>query len=227
VRIRLKIVFRTVFVIASSMQNFVAASAQEARVGPPARTIETLEMTRGRTFRHPTKSGTCLKVISSREAVVTRGQQPGLYVSEDSGVSWRLRCKTFDFLGPFFIHPTTGRMFAAIYDTLLAAGTDGYLEKRVGFRIVTSEDGVRWRDISGERGLVATVGSIFQDPDEPERVCIHVGGGVRSYVLQAVDNQYSSWLVHDTLESVMRFFPGSLRYDENVEKNVESDGQSF
>ncbi|MBA4148148.1 MAG: hypothetical protein H0X66_08530 [Verrucomicrobia bacterium] len=119
------------------------------------------------------------------------GKRRGLYKTNDGGNTWELLCNCFDFTF-LFVHPSTGVLYGAVDSVRLAEGQDGFLVPRSSGKVVMSNDGVRWRDISGPNGHIPHVSSIIADPHHAERVCVRAHS-VRPYVLQAKDAQYSDW----------------------------------
>jgi hypothetical protein len=120
------------------------------------------------------------------------GKLAGLYVSKDGGKTWRLQCHMFEF-HKLFIHPDSGRLFAIIgYEWIETDPKDGMLQQCSSNKVISSADGRRWKDITGERIHIAGLRSIFKDPDNAGRVCM-LGGVIRGYVFQAKDDEYTDW----------------------------------
>jgi hypothetical protein len=117
--------------------------------------------------------------------------QYGLYMSKNGGITWIPLCMYLDFQG-LFIHPETEKLFAVIWDEWLKEDDDGYLKVATADKVLMSEDGRQWKDITGGNGHISTIGKIFVDPDNPGRVCLLVCT-IRGYVLQSVDDDYSAW----------------------------------
>jgi hypothetical protein len=115
----------------------------------------------------------------------------GLYRSTDSGTTWKLVCYILEF-HKLFIHPETNVLYAIIGYDWLKNDEEGYLVRCSATKIVMSEDGKHWKDITGGNGYVADLVDIFQDPDHPRRVCL-AASVMRGYVLQATDDAYSKW----------------------------------
>lgn len=118
----------------------------------------------------------------------------GLYVSEDAGATWKLRCSFFEFEN-LFIHPETGKLYAVIYHTWLQDNKEGFLWPHAATKALMSDDGKHWKDITGGNGYIADIEGIIADPDHPGRVCLQVST-LRAYVLQASDDNYSKWTWH-------------------------------
>ena len=120
------------------------------------------------------------------------GKHAGLYVSKDRGKTWRLRSNQYEF-EKLFVHPDTNQLFAIITDDWLASDEkDGTLQHYYSNKVITSADGEKWKDITGERGHMADLLSIFPDPDHPGQVCLEANS-IRDYVLQARDKNYTDW----------------------------------
>jgi hypothetical protein len=120
------------------------------------------------------------------------GKHAGLYASKDGAKTWRLITTSYEF-EKLFIHPDTNQLFAIItYDWLATGEKDGLLHHYYSNKIITSADGAKWKDITGGRGYITELLSIFADPDHPGRVCLEASG-IRGYVLQSKDERYSDW----------------------------------
>ncbi len=127
----------------------------------------------------------------------------GLFISFDEGSTWRVLSRTFKFQF-LFVHSLDGRLYAIIDHKSFKTQEDGFLQRGFSDKIIVSEDGKRWKDITRGPGFVADLVSIFQDPDHPNRVC--VGASVIRYcVIQYVDDEYSDWT----------WFHGSERYKKH------------
>jgi hypothetical protein len=163
----------------------------------------------GKTMVETQLKDTQYRIISTREGNAD-SDVPGLYRSKDSGKTWQRLCRAFDFAGPFFVHPKTGMLYAAIRDEWLEPDPQGFLAKHVGFKMVTSIDGKRWKDITPSQGHVALVMAIFQDPKREENACFHVSLGMRSYVFQAADAVYGEWHRYDELKDDMAPFAAAI-----------------
>ena len=122
-----------------------------------------------------------------------RGKPIGLLVSFDRGETWRVLSRAFEFLS-LFVHPEDGRLYAIIQYEWQQDDDEGFLRRHHANKVVVSEDGKRWRDITRGPGYVATLSEVFQDPDHPDRVCVR-GNILRSYVMQYTDDQYSDWVM--------------------------------
>jgi len=175
--------------------------------GEPQRVTESGNITKvGSVVKGTTETGLSFCVVSLVASKHSGSVvEPGLYVSKDRGASWQAICSTFDFRGPFYVHPLTGRLYAAIYDRWLTTNGAGYVIAAEGFKILMSTDGKMWSDLTGPQGHLASIMSIFQDPDRPGRVCVEVSTGLRSYVLQSIDDHYSKWVWHDELKDGKSF----------------------
>ena len=123
-------------------------------------------------------------------------KHPGLYVSKNHGETWRLTCYIFEF-HRLYVHPDTGHLFAILdYTWLTSDGKDGFLTRAHSNKVVASQDGRKWKDITGtKQGYITGLESIFADPDNPGRICL-TGNLIRSYVFQSKDEDYSDWIWH-------------------------------
>lgn len=119
---------------------------------------------------------------------------PGLYRSIDNGDTWKLHCSTFEFVR-LYIHPKTGRFYAIIRDEWIEQGEGGILSRYISNMIITSEDGKKWKNITRGNGRFSEIYDIFQDPDNPNRVCVKTNN-VRSYIWQSKDLEYTKWIVY-------------------------------
>lgn len=119
------------------------------------------------------------------------GKPTGLLVSFDQGKTWRVLSRAFVFKS-IFVHPIDGRLYAVISYEWQKTGDDGFLRRQYADKVVVSEDGHRWKDITRGPGYVATLLEIFQDPDHPKRVCVR-GNIIRAIVFQYTDDEYSDW----------------------------------
>ncbi len=121
----------------------------------------------------------------------TTEKMDGLLLSHDRGTTWRVLSRQFNFR-TLFVHPLDGRLYAIIDYEWQETGKDGYLQHCFANKIVVSEDGHRWKDITRGPGYVATLLDVFQDPEHPNRVCVSASV-IRLSVLQYTDDAYSNW----------------------------------
>jgi len=119
----------------------------------------------------------------------------GLYLSDDGGKTWKLRCHFFEF-EHVFPHPKTGTLYAIIDYTWLAENKEGFLWPHYANKALMSRDGRHWKDITGPPGYVADMTGFMVDPDHPSRVCVQAWG-LRPHILQSSDDTYSTWTWHD------------------------------
>lgn len=115
----------------------------------------------------------------------------GLYISEDDGDTWNLRCNFFEFQ-KLFIHPETGKLYCIIDYTWLKENKEGFLWPHFANKALMSEDGKHWKDITEGNGYIANIFGIMEDPDNPGRVCLQACV-IRAYILQSKDDAYSKW----------------------------------
>ncbi|MCG3150605.1 MAG: hypothetical protein PCFJNLEI_04093 [Verrucomicrobiae bacterium] len=115
----------------------------------------------------------------------------GIYASTDGGTTWKLRCWIFQFR-KVFVHPETGVLYAIIDYSWLEKDKDGFLTRCSANKMLMSKDARHWKDITPRPGYVADMLDIFQDPEHGQRVCIQACG-IRPYVLQPADDDYSTW----------------------------------
>ena len=115
----------------------------------------------------------------------------GLYITEDGGDTWKLRCDVFEFQ-TLFIHPESEKLYSIIDYTWLEENKEGFLESCFANKALISEDGRRWKDITGGNGYIATITGIMADPDNPGRVCLKASL-MRACILQSEDAEYSKW----------------------------------
>jgi len=121
----------------------------------------------------------------------------GLYLSQDSGQTWRLVSKNDDY-GPVFLHPN-GNIYAVTNAGRFMGPAHIFISKNLG---------ESWRDISGKS--FGEIMGIFADPDHPGLICLSANS-MRNYVFQATDENYNWqatrewnwWPKHQTKE---RFF---------------------
>ena len=117
-------------------------------------------------------------------------KNPGLYRSGDGGKSFKLLCPFLKF-ERLFIHPDTGRLFAIVGDEYLAANRAGFLTPAIGNKVVASDDGRLWKDITGKPGYLPVHG-IETDPTHPGRIRLE-GTYLRGFLLEALDDEYTGW----------------------------------
>jgi len=128
------------------------------------------------------------------------GGDDGFYASRDAGTTWRLVSKKFDF--QFVFQNKDGRIYAIVEKTFTPSANESApittTDKSGNKRhirwgvVVSSNEGRTWRDISANIGTGMMLESIFPDPTAPTRVCLR-GSGIRGYVLQATDDNYTKW----------------------------------
>jgi hypothetical protein len=114
-----------------------------------------------------------------------------LYASTDGGAVWKPRSHGFP-ISQVFIHPKTGVLYAVVRDGVLTTGSDGYTRPASAEKIIMSADGRQWKDITPLHDHFPQIMSIFQDPDNPNRVCFFEWD-IRGNFFQAVDDEYSVW----------------------------------
>jgi hypothetical protein len=115
----------------------------------------------------------------------------GLSVSHDRGQSWRVLSRNFEFQF-LFVHPLNGKLFAIIDYRWFETDKDGFLQHPEANKIVVSDDGRNWKDITRGNGYALLV-DIEQDPEFPNRVQMSANGSVRPYRLRYNDDQCKSW----------------------------------
>lgn len=114
----------------------------------------------------------------------------GLYKSSDSGTNWTILTGIFNFR-KVYLHPETGVLYAIINYSWLDEGGE-YLVSHSADKIIMSEDGKHWKNITRGPGYIADIVDIFQDPDHPKRICITTCI-IRICVQQSDDDEYSNW----------------------------------
>ncbi len=115
----------------------------------------------------------------------------GLYISNDHGSTWKRQNNNFDFLF-LFIHPDNGILYAIINFRWHKTDENGFLSTYHANKVIRSDEGKKWRDITGGPGFIASIIKIIQDPDYPGRVCL-IANVIRGYTLQSTDDSYSEW----------------------------------
>jgi hypothetical protein len=141
-----------------------------------------------------------ISLSDSNSIFFCAGGEGGFYVSKDSGATWSLVSKKFNF--QYVFQNKDGRIYAIVQKvftpsanesapitTTDKSGNKQHIRWRV---VVSSNEGRTWRDISANIGAGMMLLSIFSDPDAPNRVCLN-GNGIRGYVLQATDDKYTKW----------------------------------
>jgi len=106
-----------------------------------------------------------------------RGSMPGLYLSQDGGLTWKLVCSDHSFR-EVFLHKSGG-----LYALAARKPEDDYATQM----LLSKDLGRTWRDITGKAALEFV--GLFRDPDHSELVCVE-GQGLRAYVLQAQNGDY-------------------------------------
>jgi len=129
-------------------------------------------------------------------------KKSALYLSKDKGESWQdLKCE--DRITYLYIHPETGLFYGAILDVTATKTKDGTTYGGIN-RIVTSKDGVKWKNVSSKPVKAVAINSIWVDPENPKSVCINFDMVPRNYTLQAKDENLEEWVAH-------RFLPKHLK----------------
>jgi hypothetical protein len=127
----------------------------------------------------------------------------GLLVSHDRGESWRVLSRKFEFRF-LFVHPLSGKLYAIIDYRWFETDKDGFLQHPEADKIIVSDDGQKWKDITRGHGYAQLV-DIAQDPDFPNRVWMSANG-IRPYRLRYNDDECTSW----RLEA-----EGHIRFDKS------------
>jgi hypothetical protein len=151
--------------------------------------------TGGEFVEHPKKGNVKYYFINQSRMWINKEnaqKHSGLYISEDSGETWKLLCYFFEFR-ELFIHPETGKLFSVIEYKWLEANKDGFLVPHSSSKALMSDDGKHWKDITGGRGYITDITGIIADPDNSGRVCLQVNR-IRNYIFQAKDDKYSKWI---------------------------------
>jgi hypothetical protein len=187
-------------ILVSSTVIIIAIAAEPSASSKPQQTIydrvhKTSELPTGGDFVEHPKKRKLQYYFTNRLRMwkdKTNAQKhSGLYVSEDGGNTWKLRCYFFEFQ-ELFLHPETGKLYCIIDYTWLAKNKEGFLWPHSANKALMSEDGKHWEDITGGNGYIADITGIVADPDNPDRVCLHASI-IRPYVLQSEDEAYSKW----------------------------------
>jgi hypothetical protein len=114
-------------------------------------------------------------------------------VSSDGGGEWKFLTGDFKFK-QLFVHPDTGALFAvAEYYRPPDNTSGGSGETLEADKVVTSVDGINWRDITGRSRDFGRVIQISADPGHAGRICLSLFGAIRVYALCAADDSHDGW----------------------------------
>jgi len=103
-----------------------------------------------------------------------KAKAPGLYASDDKGLSWSLRNDREDFVT---LLQVADKLFATVREK------EGAMNNRV---MVSENDGADWKDLTDPPSRAS---SIFPDPDHPGLICLSEEG-IRLVIYQADDSNY-------------------------------------
>jgi hypothetical protein len=197
---RRRLILAITFVLLAAKVTQRSASA----TSPPARTIAPDPVYRETIKRTDLVPGGQL-VVDPLDAGLRYYVHPsaGLLVSHDRGESWRVLSRAFEFQF-LFVHPFSGKLFAIIDYRWFETDKDGFLQHPEANKIVVSDDGRKWKDITRGRGYALLV-DIEQDPQFPNRVEMSANGSIRPYRLRYNDDECKSW--RDEPEGHIHFEP--------------------
>ena len=117
----------------------------------------------------------------------------GLYHSNDSGQTWSLISKDYDFQ-EVYLHQD-GSLYAIVVRTVKTANSTGI---RWSILHALLHDGpLRWDDITGDIGCGVMLHGILDDPVHPELVRLR-GSCLRAYIIHAEDKNYQWQMTHES-----------------------------
>jgi len=127
------------------------------------------------------------------------GKRQGLYFGPNANGKFALFTDRFDFRD-VFIHPVTRKLFAIIRWREVCPGPDGFLVARDMGAIATSDDALRWKDLTPPdfqkgaslRAAILNDVKIQRDPGHRNRICV-VRSDPFGFVLRATDDAHAKW----------------------------------
>ncbi len=172
------------------------APAAPLDAGESNKTYERTELMEGGEFFHDPRDKRITYFLGPRwlrwrdEKNLRR--QGGLLFSADGEKTWKVLSRQFEF-EHFFVHPITGLYYSVIEDEWLSTDQAGHLVRSSGNKIVMSDDGRHWFDLTRGSGHLALITGCFLDPDHPKRICLVIST-LRPSILQYRDDDYSDWI---------------------------------
>lgn len=97
----------------------------------------------------------------------------GLWGSDNNGDDWRRRSSFSDFY-QVLVHPGSSLLYAIICDETFYETDSGFLDSRVGYKIIVSKEGYNWTDITpGGEYIYRDIFRIYPDPHSEKGVCVY------------------------------------------------------
>mgnify|MGYP006298652063 CR=1 FL=1 len=138
--------------------------------------------------RKPTTLYFTLEKVIYRDPV-NAGKFSGLWLTTNECESFK-RLGTFQNVGKALVHPETEAFFIlAGADTFESYG-DGFVREGTQCKLLVSQKGIHWEDITPGREDMVPYRYIFPDPDHPDRICIY---DHYEKIHQSMDADYEKW----------------------------------
>ena len=148
----------------------------------------------------------------------------GFYRSEDSGKTWYLRSNDLEFRS-VFVHSESGAIYGEILEESLFTDEEGFVREVSRHRLLVSDDGYNWRDLSKDPFYARAFIRIWEDPTQTKEICISLYDELGAVCLvQVRGRNRKDWIRHDreALPDLKHLAPSE---NSDVPANSEQEGE--